>query len=70
MDLAETEIYVINTDGSNLKQVTSLGGSNLSPTFLDDNRIIFSSNSKSNDGANHYNIYTINENGKNLEQVR
>lgn len=41
----ELEIFVMNRDGSNLRQVTKLGGANFAPAWLPDNkRVIFASN--------------------------
>uniref|UniRef100_A0A0N5C881 Peptidase_S9 domain-containing protein n=1 Tax=Strongyloides papillosus TaxID=174720 RepID=A0A0N5C881_STREA len=65
------ELFVINVDGTNLRQITKLGGSNWAPYYLTDNkRIIFSSNF--NSSATHFgefHIYIINEDGTGLEQV-
>ena len=36
------ELYTINVDGSGLRQVTKLGGSNWAPFYLDRNHIIIS----------------------------
>ena len=45
------EIYTINADGTDLKQITNLGKANWAPYFTpDDKRIIFSSNHHSTKG--------------------
>lgn len=63
------EIYTVNVDGSNLKQLTHLGKANWSPYFLpDDSRIIFSSNHQSSHGFD-FQLFTIDTNGRDLRQV-
>ncbi len=63
------ELYTCNVDGSDMKQITHLGGANWSPFFTPDGKkIIFSSNYKSN-GAYPFNLYIINCDGTGLEQV-
>jgi len=63
------EIWVMNADGSNQKQITNLGGANFAPFFTpDDRRIIFSSNYKSPRSRN-FELYLINPDGSGLEQV-
>jgi len=63
------EIYTCNVDGTNLKQVTSLGKANWSPFFHpSDKKIIFCSNHESKIGF-PFNLYMIDINGNNLEQI-
>lgn len=63
------EIYTCNIDGSDLKQVTQLGGANWAPYFLPSgNKIIFSSNHHSESKRN-FNLFTIDVEGKNIEQI-
>jgi TolB protein len=63
------EIYVMNRDGSNLRQVTRLGGANFAPAWHPDGkRIIFASNVKDPKGRD-FDIFTINLDGSGLEQV-
>src|SRR5215475_13353289 len=63
------EIWVMNADGSNQKQITNLGGANFAPFFTpDDRRIIFSSNYK-NPRSRNFELYLINPDGTGLEQV-
>jgi Tol biopolymer transport system component len=63
------EIYVMNPDGSNLQQVTSLGGASFAPFFTPDgSRIIFSSNHHDPQGR-EFDLFLINVDGTGLEQV-
>lgn len=63
------EIYVCNTDGSDLKQVTKLGKANWAPYFHPDGkRIVFSSNHKSVKGYD-FQLFMINEDGSGIEQI-
>ncbi len=65
----EMEIYTCNVDGSDLKQITSLGKANWAPFYLPSGKkIIFSSNHKSTRGF-QFNLYMINEDGSGLEQI-
>ena len=63
------EIYTMNIDGSNLKQITNLGKANWSPYFHpSDNKILFSSNHHSTRGYD-FQLYSIDLDGKNLTQI-
>jgi TolB protein len=63
------EIWVMNADGSDQRQVTNLGGANFAPFFtLDGRRIIFSSNYK-NPRSRNFDLYLVNPDGTGLEQV-
>ncbi len=62
------EIFVCNADGSDLKQVTHLGGANWAPFFHPSGKkIIFSSNHKTK--SIPFNLYMINLDGSGLEQI-
>lgn len=67
----EMELYTINVDGSGLKKVTSLGGSNWAPFYMPDNRhIIFSSNFNETGGHfGAFNLYMIDEAGGDVERI-
>jgi len=67
---AALDVYVMNRDGSNMRQVTKdLGGSNWAPFFAPDSKkIIFASNMKNPRGGN-FDLYLINVDGTGLEQV-
>lgn len=63
------EIFVCNTDGSNLHQVTHLGKANWAPYFHPSGKkIIFSSNHHSKRGYD-FQLYMINEDGTGLEAI-
>ena len=63
------EIYTMNIDGTDLKQITNLGKANWSPYFHpSDKKIVFSSNHHSTRGYD-FQIYSIDIDGKNLKQL-
>ena len=63
------EIWVMNADGSNKRQVTSNGKANFGPYFFPDGkRIIFSSNMADPRGRN-FDLYKINTDGTGLERI-
>ena len=63
------ELYVMDADGSNMRQVTNLGKASFVPFFHPDGkRIIFASNINSETGRN-FDLYMINEDGTGLEQI-
>jgi len=63
------EIFVMNADGSNPRQVTNLGGANFAPFFTPDGtRIIFASNHHNPRGRD-FELYLINTDGSGLERV-
>lgn len=65
----QMELFICNTDGSNLKQLTTLGNANWAPFFhADGKKIIFSSNHTAEHGI-PFNLYTINSDGTGLEQI-
>ena len=63
------ELYVMDADGSNIKQVTNFGSASFAPFFFPDaKRIIFSSNLNSENPRN-FDLYMINVDGTGLEQI-
>ena len=65
----DMELYTCNVDGSDLEQLTSLGGANWAPFFhSSDKKVIFSSNHKSEKGF-PFNLFMINIDGSDLEQI-
>jgi len=63
------EIWVMEADGSNKRQVTELGAASFAPFFHPDGkRIIFSSNHPDPRGRN-FDLYLVNDDGTGLERV-
>lgn len=63
------ELFTMNADGSNQKQITHLGGANFGPSWTPDSRrIIFSSNYKDPKSGN-FDLYLVNVDGSGLEQI-
>ncbi len=63
------EIWVMNADGSNKRQVTKNGKANFGPYFFPDGkRVIFSSNMDDPRGRN-FDLYKINVDGTGLERL-
>ena len=63
------EIWVMNADGSNKRQVTHNGKANFAPYFFPDGkRILFASNMDDPKGRN-FDIYKINVDGSGLERI-
>jgi Tol biopolymer transport system component len=65
---SDMELYVANVDGSDMRQVTSLGGANWAPFFHPGGeKILFASNHAT--GMFPFNLFMINLDGTGLEQV-
>jgi Tol biopolymer transport system component len=63
------ELFVMNRDGSALRQVTKLGGANFAPSWHPDGkRLIFASNIHDPKGRN-FDLYLVNLDGTGLERV-
>jgi Tol biopolymer transport system component len=63
------ELFVMDADGSNVRQITNNGAANFAPFFHPDGRrIIFSSNLHDPTGRN-FDLYIINIDGTGLERV-
>ena len=63
------EIWVMNADGTDQRQVTNLGGANFAPSFTPDGRrIIFSSN-HTNPRRRDFDLYLVGLDGSGLERV-
>lgn len=66
---SDMEIYVCDTSGANLRQITNLGKANWAPFFHPSgNKIIFSSNHASSKGY-AFQLYMIDLDGSNLVQI-
>lgn len=62
------EIFSCNADGTNLKQITQLGGANWAPYFTHDGkRVLFSSNHASK--GYHFNLWMCKLDGTDLQQI-
>jgi Tol biopolymer transport system component len=65
----QLELFVMDRDGGNIRQVTKLGGANFAPSWTPDGkRLIFASNHHNPRGRN-FDIFLINVDGTGLEQV-
>lgn len=63
------EIFIMNSDGSDRRQITNFGKASFAPfLFPDGKRIIFSSNLNSETGRD-FDLYMINVDGSALEQI-
>jgi Tol biopolymer transport system component len=66
---SKVELFLMNADGSNQRQITHLGGANFGPSWTPDGRkIIFSSNYK-NPRSGNFDLYLVDPDGGNLEQL-
>ena len=68
----QLEIFVMNADGSDKKQVTTTGASNFSPYFHPDGKhIIFSSNieTRGEGGRPSFHLYLVRDDGTGLERL-
>ena len=63
------ELFVMNADGSDQRQVTRLGGANFGPTFTPDGRRILFSSNHPNPRSRNFDLYLVDLDGTNLEQV-
>jgi Tol biopolymer transport system component len=63
------EIFVMNADGSEMRQITNNGAANFAPYMHPDGkRVIFCSNMDANDPRN-FDLYVVNIDGSGLERV-
>ena len=66
---SKMELWTMNADGSDQRQITHLGGANFGPSWTPDGkRIIFSSNHKNPRGGN-FDLYTVLLDGTGLTQI-
>jgi len=65
----QMDLYVMRADGSENRQITSLGGASFAPFFFPDSqRIIFSSNYE-NPMTSLFELYAVNRDGSQLERI-
>jgi Tol biopolymer transport system component len=65
----QLEIWTMNADGSQQRQVTHMGAASFAPFFHPDgHRIIFASNAGDPKGRN-FDLYLVNDDGTGLERV-
>jgi TolB protein len=64
----QMEVFVANADGSDARQVTSLGQANWAPNFMPDGRILFCSNHEYRRGF-PFNMYILGKDDKTLEKI-
>jgi TolB protein len=64
----QMEVYIANADGSDPRQITSLGQANWAPNFMPDGRVIFCSNHEYKRGY-PFNMYTMNQDGTDIEKI-
>lgn len=63
------ELFIVNVDGTELRQITDLGNANWAPYFHPSGeKVVFSSNHKSQRGF-PFNIFMINVDGTGLQQI-
>jgi Tol biopolymer transport system component len=66
---SKVELFVMNADGSDNRQITQLGGANFGPTWTPDGqRIIFASN-HTNPRSRNFDLYLVNLDGTGLTQI-
>jgi Tol biopolymer transport system component len=66
---SKVELWVMNADGSDQRQITDLGGANFGPSWTPDGqRIIFSSNHQ-NPRSRNFDLFVVDLDGRNLEQI-
>jgi Tol biopolymer transport system component len=64
------ELWIMKSNGRHKRQITKLGAASFAPAYFPNGKqIIFSSNIGSPGGMGNFELYAINVNGKNLEQI-
>jgi TolB protein len=64
------ELWMMKADGSDKRQITSLGAASFGPSFFPDGRrLIFSTNVGSTGGMGNFELYAINVDGSGLERI-
>jgi len=66
---SKVELFVMNADGSDQRQITHLGGANFGPSWTPDGKkIVFASNYK-NPRSGNFDLFLVDAEGNGLEQV-
>lgn len=64
------DLWLMDADGSNQRQITNLGAASFGPSWTaDGKRLIFSSNHHTNPRLGNFDLFLINPDGTGLEQV-
>jgi Tol biopolymer transport system component len=63
------EIYVMNRDGGNVRQVTSLGAASFAPFFTPDGRRIIFATNVGDPAHRNFDLYLVNVDGTGLERI-
>ncbi len=65
----EMDLYVMHADGSDQKQITSLGGASFAPSFYPDSRRILFSSNYEHPKSSEFELFAVDRDGKNLEKI-
>ena len=63
------ELYICDVDGSNLRQLTDLGGANWAPFFHPNGKKVIFSTNHENEAGYPFNLFMINTDGTGLEKI-
>jgi Tol biopolymer transport system component len=63
------ELFVMNADGSDQRQITKLGGANFGPSWTPDGKAIIFSSTHKNPRSRNFDLYTVALDGSNLTQI-
>jgi len=64
------ELWIMQADGSQKRQITNLGAASFAPSFFPDGkRVIFSSNVGSTGGMGNFELYAVSSDGAALERI-
>ncbi|HXG70869.1 MAG TPA: hypothetical protein VNJ04_09700 [Gemmatimonadaceae bacterium] len=67
---SKMDLWVMDADGSNQRQVTSLGAASFGPSWTaDGKRIVFSSNHHTDPRAGNFDLFLVGPDGSGLEQI-
>jgi len=64
------DLWVMNADGSDQRQITHLGGASFGPSWTPDGRkVVFSSNYHTDPKLGNFDVFLVNPDGSGLEQI-